>query len=272
MSADASLDAAIEEVRGWLAAAERITILTGAGISTDSGIPDFRGPKGLWTKNPEAEKMATLDVYMSDPEVRKRSWQWRLETEENKKSPNAGHRALAELEATGRLNLLVTQNVDGLHQLAGSSGEAVVEIHGTLQEVECMDCGERAPMERALARVVAGEEDPPCRSCDGILKSATISFGQGLVAEDLGRAFSAAESTDLFLAIGTTLAVYPIANMAPIAHEAGARIVILNGESTEMDSIASALLRGSISEVLPRLVADLPNLARPRDSEGAAEK
>jgi NAD-dependent deacetylase len=247
-------DEAIETVRAWVADATRITILTGAGISTDSGIPDFRGPQGLWTKNPEAEKMATLQVYMADPDVRKRSWRWRLETQQNKREPNAGHMALVSLEDSGQLHTLVTQNVDGLHQAAGSNPEQVVEIHGTLQEVECMSCAERAPMTRALDRVLAGEEDPECRSCGGILKSATISFGQGLVARDLQRADAAARECDLLLAIGTTLAVYPIAAMVPTAREAGARIVIINGESTEMDSIANAVLHGSISQILPQII------------------
>lgn len=265
-----ALNAKLAEVCDWFAHAERIAVLSGAGISTDSGIPDFRGPKGLWTKNPEAEKMATLDVYLSDPEVRKRSWQWRLETEENKRSPNAGHRALVDLERTGRLDTLVTQNVDGLHQAAGSSPDRVVEIHGTLQEVQCMRCDDRAPMANALRRVIDGEEDPPCRSCGGILKSATISFGQGLVATDLERAQHAAETTDLLLAVGTTLAVYPIAAMVPVAHQAGARIVIVNGESTEMDSMANAVLNGSISEILPRLVSSVPPLPE-SGGETAAE-
>lgn len=251
---EAALDEAIETVRDWIADATRVAALTGAGISTDSGIPDFRGPKGLWTKDPDAEKMATLQVYESDPEVRKRSWKWRLETEQNKREPNAGHRALVDLERAGRLEILVTQNVDGLHQAAGSDPARMVEIHGTLQEVECLGCNERAPMARALARVIAGEEDPDCRSCGGMLKSATISFGQGLVTEDLARAQQAAEDCDLILAIGTTLAVYPIATMVPTAKEAGARVVILNGEATEMDSIADILLTGSISQILPRLL------------------
>jgi NAD-dependent deacetylase len=251
---EAALDEAIETVRDWIADATSVAALTGAGISTDSGIPDFRGPKGLWTRDPDAEKMATLQVYVSDPKVRKRSWKWRLETEQNKREPNAGHRALVDLERADRLEILVTQNVDGLHQAAGSDPARVVEIHGTLQEVECLACNERAPMARALARVVAGEEDPNCRSCGGMLKSATISFGQGLVAEDLARAQQAAEDCDLILAIGTTLAVYPIAAMVPIAKEAGARVVILNGEATEMDSIADIVLTGSISQILPRLL------------------
>ena len=248
------LDSAIETVREWIREAGSVAALTGAGISTDSGIPDFRGPKGLWTKDPTAEKMATLDAYVSDPDVRKRSWKWRLETQQNKREPNDGHRALVDLERAGHLDTLVTQNVDGLHQSAGSDPARVVEIHGTIQEVQCLDCEERAPMERALARVIAGEEDPSCRSCGGMLKSATISFGQGLISRDLARAQEAAEGCDLILAIGTTLAVYPIAAMVPIAKEAGARVVILNGEPTEMDGVADTVLHGSISEILPQLV------------------
>ena len=251
---DEDLVEATQTVRRWIANAHSTVALTGAGISTDSGIPDFRGPKGLWTKDPSAEKMATLQVYIADAEVRKRSWKWRLETDRNKREPNDGHRALVHLERSGHLQTLVTQNVDGLHQAAGSDPALVVEIHGTLQEVECLDCNERAPMARALARVEAGEEDPACRTCGGMLKSATISFGQGLVSQDLERAQRAAESCEVMLAIGTTLGVYPVAAMVPIAKEAGARIVILNGEATEMDALADIVLRGSISEILPSLV------------------
>ena len=251
---DEQIREALETVRGWIRDANSVAVLTGAGISTDSGIPDFRGPQGVWTKDPDAEKMATLQVYVSDPAVRKRSWRWRLETEANKRQPNAGHHALVDLERTGHLDTLVTQNVDGLHQAAGTDPARVVEIHGTLEEVQCLDCGERAPMARALARVEAGEEDPDCRTCGGMLKSATISFGQGLVERDLSRAFAAAEACDLLLAVGTTLAVYPIASMVPIAKEAGARIVIVNGEATEMDATADALLSGSISDILLALL------------------
>ena len=251
-------DAELEIVIGWLREAERIVVLTGAGISTESGIPDFRGPQGVWTKNPGAEKMATLSHYVADKDVRRRAWQNRLESPAWRAEPNDGHRALAALEKSGRLHTLITQNVDGLHQKAGSSAELVVEIHGTIHEVTCLDCGERAPMERALARVRAGEEDPACRTCGGILKSATISFGQGLVAADLARAERAARSCDLLLAIGTTLGVYPIAGVVPIAKRAGARIVILNAEPTEMDEIADAVIRGAIGKVLPLLVGAEP--------------
>jgi len=245
---------AIAEARNWIASADRIAVLTGAGISTDSGIQDFRGPNGLWTKNPGAEKMATLSHYLSDSEVRRRAWRSRLESPAWQAQPNAGHRAIAELEARGKLEAVITQNVDGLHQAAGNSPEKVIEIHGTIHEVMCMDCDERAPMERALIRVRNGEEDPPCRSCGGILKSATISFGQSLVQDDLSRSQDAAENCDLMLAVGSTLSVYPAANVVPMARQGGARVIILNAEPTEMDSLAHALLRGSISEVLPELV------------------
>ena len=247
-------DDSIAKVRTWIRAAQRIVVLTGAGISTDSGIPDFRGPQGVWTKNPGAEKMATLQNYVADPEVRKGAWQSRLDTFGRQVAPNAGHRALVDLERRFALHTLITQNVDGLHVAAGTSPEKLVEIHGTVRDVVCLDCGERAPMERALARVRAGEADPACRSCGGILKSATISFGQALVQDDLARAELAARACDLMLAVGSTLSVYPIAGVVPVAKRAGAHVVILNAEPTEMDDLADAVLRGSISEILPRLV------------------
>ena len=255
MDAMDELERQIRTVRDWIDAAQRIVVLTGAGISTDSGIPDFRGPQGVWTKNPEAEKMATISNYLADSAVRARSWQMRLEMGDWNLEPNPGHRAIVELEARGKLHTLITQNVDGLHEKAGSSRERLVEIHGTLREVICMGCEERGPMEDTLGRVRAGESDPACRRCGGILKSATISFGQSLVWEDLKRSERAAQECDLMLAVGTTLSVYPIAGVVPVAKDQGARVVILNGEPTEMDGLADALLRGSISQVLPALVA-----------------
>jgi NAD-dependent deacetylase len=253
-SGDPPLHDVIETVRGWIDVAQRIVTLTGAGASTESGIPDFRGPQGVWTRNPEAEKMATLQHYLADVEVRKRAWQSRLASPAWTARPNAGHRALVALERRGKLDTLITQNVDGLHQMAGSSPERIVEIHGTMREVTCLTCGERAPTARALDRVRAGEEDPPCRTCGGILKTATISFGQALVEADLLRAQRAARRCDLLLAVGTTLSVWPIAGVVPLAKEAGARVVILNAETTGMDHLADAVLRGSVGDVLPRLV------------------
>jgi NAD-dependent deacetylase len=243
-----------DSVRSWVEQAKRLVVLTGAGISTDSGIPDFRGPQGVWTRNPEAEKLATLQNYVADPDVRRRAWQSRLESPTWQARPNAGHLALVVLERRGQLDSLITQNVDGLHQMAGSSPERVIEIHGTMREVVCLSCGERAPMERVLVRVRGGEEDPACRTCAGILKSATISFGQSLVQGDLARAGQAARRCDVMLAVGTKLSVWPIAGVVPAARDAGARVVIINAEPTEMDEMAHAVLRGPISVLLPQIV------------------
>lgn len=241
-----------------LRSARRVTVLSGAGISTDSGIPDFRGPQGVWTKNPAAEKASTLSNYLNDPEVRRASWKNRLSSPAWAAEPNPGHRALVELERQGRLVAVITQNIDELHQRAGNDPERVIEIHGTMRRVVCWQCGEEAPMEAALERVRAGEEDPPCRSCGGILKSATISFGQALDPRTMMQAEAAARSCDVLLAVGTSLAVYPAAGLVPAAHESGARIVIINAEPTPFDDLAAAVVRGSISEVLPDLVAYQP--------------
>ncbi len=257
-------EAGTERARRIVAAGRRVVVLTGAGISTDSGIPDFRGPDGVWTKNPEAEKLATLHHYVSDPEIRRRAWRQRLESPTWQARPNAGHAALVALERRGVLNLLVTQNIDGLHQAAGSDPDRVVEIHGTMREVACLSCGARSPMPDVLARVEAGEDDPPCTEpqaggpCGGILKSATISFGQALVAEDLDRAHDAASTCDVFMAVGSTLAVYPAAGLVPTAYSAGASLVIVNGATTEYDAMADVVVRGEISEVLPVIVGAHP--------------
>jgi len=246
------------EVKGWIAAAgpASITVLTGAGISTDSGIPDFRGPNGVWTKDPAAERASTLSAYLNEPQVRRASWQARLHSPARAAEPNAGHHALVELERRGALHTLVTQNTDGLHLAAGTHPDRLVEIHGNGRRVVCWDCGEKAPMEKALERVRAGEDDPACRSCGGILKSDAILFEQSLVPEDLARAERAAAECELLLAVGTTLAVFPAAGMVPIAKRQGARVVIVNGEPTEMDGLADAVLRGPIGEILPGLVGN----------------
>ena len=246
-------------VRQWIDASTRIVALTGAGISTESGIPDFRGPQGVWTKNPKAEKLSNIYYYMSDPEVRKLSWISRLEHPAWHAQPNAGHRALVDLERGGRLHALVTQNIDGLHQHAGNSPERVIEVHGTMRDAICMGCGWRGPMLPVLDRVRAGEDDPPCQACGGILKSATISFGQPLVPQVIDRALRAAQEADLLLAIGTSLQVYPVANAVPLAKAAGAQVVIVNAEPTPFDDLADAVLRDPIGKVLPTLCSGLTN-------------
>ncbi len=244
-----------EPLPGWLTGAARITALTGAGISTDSGIPDYRGPQGVWTRDPDAEKLVTLSYYLADPDIRRRAWRMRAELSERAPRPNAGHAALADLERRGRLRTIVTQNVDGLHQAAGSSPDRVVEIHGTVHEVECFGCRARTTMRAALERVAAGEPDPACPVCGGILKSATISFGQELDARAVDAAVAAARDCDVFLAVGTSLQVWPVAGLVEVALRSGARVVIVNAEPTPFDDLASLLVAEPIGTSLPRLLA-----------------
>lgn len=237
-----------------IAAAGRIVALTGAGISTDSGIPDFRGPKGVWTRNPGAEKAATIQNYLADPEVRRTVWLHRLDAPVWGAEPNLGHECIVRLERRGQLHAVVTQNVDGLHQEAGNDPEQVIEVHGTVRYTRCWDCSDRRPMRETLDRVRAGEADPPCLVCGGIVKSDTISFGQSLVPEVIDRAMRVSEQCDVMIAIGSTLSVYPVANCVPIARRAGATVIVVNGQSTEMDRHADHLLIGQIAEILPTLV------------------
>ena len=245
----------LDTIAGWLRDARAIVILTGAGISTESGIPDFRGPNGVWTKNPAAEKTATLQYYVSDPEVRKLAWQNRLRSEMWSAEPNDGHRAVAELAQVANVHTLVTQNIDGLHHAAGSDPASLIEIHGTVHFAKCLACGWRGPMAETLERVRAGEEDPACLECGGMLKSATISFGENLVREDLARAQKAAAHCDVFLALGTSLGVYPAAALPEVALANGARLVIVNGEPTPFDGDADAVSHARLGDLLPALVA-----------------
>jgi NAD-dependent deacetylase len=249
--------AADTDVAGWLRAASQVSVLSGAGISTESGIPDFRGPQGVWTRNPAAQALFTLDNYLADPAVRELAWRNRLAHPAWEARPNAGHRALVALERSGRLRAIVTQNIDGLHQRAGSDPARVIEIHGTLFDVECLSCGRSTSMRDNLDRVEAGEPDPPCLVCGGIQKAATISFGQALKVDVLRAAQHAAQQCDVLLAVGTTLQVQPAAGLAEVAVAAGARLVIVNRDPTPYDDLASALLREPIGETLPRLVAPL---------------
>jgi NAD-dependent deacetylase len=251
---DTGLDARIDEVASLLLDARRVALLTGAGISTDSGIPDYRGPQGVWTRNPLAEKMSDIRWYVADAEVRKAAWQSRLRSRAWSAAPNAGHLALVDMQRSGRLHALVTQNVDGLHQESGIDPERVVEVHGTMRWSRCLSCGERLPMEVVLERVKAGEEDPACLRCDGMLKSDTISFGESLVPDVIERALRESEECDVLVAVGSTLSVTPVNSMVPIARNSGARVVIVNGGPTEMDPLAHVLLRGDISDLLGRLV------------------
>ncbi len=248
------LDEAIDAIAGWLRESNKTVALTGAGISTDSGIPDFRGPQGLWTKNPEAEKKATIQHFLSSSDARRESWRNRLNNPMGAAEPNMGHVALAELEHKGKLDTLVTQNVDGLHVDAGTSPDRLVEIHGTVREFQCLSCPDRGPIELVLQRVEQGDDDPACKSCGGILKTATISFGQNLVRKDLERSEAAASTCDAFLAVGTSLTVYPVALLPEMAIRNGAKLIIINAQDTPYDSYAHAVIQEPISEVLPRIV------------------
>jgi len=248
-----SVEPALNTARAWIDDAKRIVVLTGAGISTDSGIPDFRGPNGVWTRNPAAEKLSTIQNYLADTQVRQAAWHSRLENFAWSARPNRGRLALVELERRGKVHALITQNVDELHQRAGNSAQRVIEVHGTMRRYMCWGCGQRGSMEEVLERLHAGEADPPCRLCGGILKSDTISFGQALVPEVIDRAMEVSAQADLMLAVGSTLQVYPVAGSVEVAKEAGARVVILNDQATPLDGIADQLLRGPIGHWLPAI-------------------
>lgn len=235
--------------------ADVVVALTGAGVSTASGIPDFRGPQGLWTKDPAAQRYVSIDAYVSDDEVRREAWRRRAVEPTWQARPNDGHLALAELERLERLTALITQNVDGLHQLAGSSPGRVIEIHGSVREVMCLSCDRREPASPILDRVRAGDHDPRCAACGGILKSATVSFGQSLDPALLQRAHDATMAADVFLAVGTSLTVHPVALLPRTALEAGAMLVIINAEPTPYDDRAEVVLRTDAGPALARIVS-----------------
>jgi NAD-dependent deacetylase len=234
-----------------------VALLSGAGLSTDSGIPDYRGPNGLWRKDPEAEKLVTYDYYMGDPEIRRRSWQMRRDTAALHAEPNAAHRSVAALERRGVPVRVITQNVDGLHQLAGVSARKVLELHGTAREYVCTGCGVRGPMADAFARIDAGEDDPPCLECGGILKSATVMFGERLDPVVLGEAAAISKACQVFVAVGTSLQVEPAAALAGVAVEHGARLIVVNAEPTPYDALADEVVREPIGTALPGLLRGL---------------
>jgi NAD-dependent deacetylase len=246
-------DEVLRTVAGWLAEAERVTVLTGAGVSTDSGIPDYRGPNGLYRRDPVSARTLVSGGYRDDADVRRRAWAGRSAHGAWTAQPNAAHRALVDLERSGRLRALITQNIDGLHQAAGST--SVVELHGTIWSAVCLACGARTPMQDQLARVRAGDPDPACLDCSGVLASATVGFGQPLDADLLEAARSAAAEADVFLALGSSLRVQPAAGLCRVAVRAGARLVVVNADPTPYDGLADAVLREPIGDVLPALLA-----------------
>jgi len=240
-----------------------VALLSGAGISTDSGIPDYRGPNGLWRRDPEAEKLVTYEYYMGDPEIRRRSWQMRRDNRALRAEPNAAHRAVAELERSGVPVRVITQNVDGLHQLGGVPARKVLELHGSARSFVCTKCHARGPMQDALARVAAGEADPPCLECGGILKSATVMFGERLDPAVLGEAVAITKACQVFIAVGTSLQVQPAAGLPGVAADHGARLIIVNAEPTPYDDLADEVVREPIGTALPEL---LHRVSQERDS------
>lgn len=245
----------LDRVRDWIDEAETITVLTGAGVSTESGIPDYRGPNGAWTKDPDSAKYVDIEYYVADPEIRRRAWIRRREHEAWTVEPNPAHHALVTLETRGKLHKLVTQNIDGLHQKAGQTPTSVLEIHGNIFGVECLGCTATATMRDTLDRVEAGEDDPACTSCGGILKSSTIFFGQRLNPLILEAAAESAVACDLFLAVGTSLTVHPAAGLVDIALHSGAKLVICNAEPTPYDRKADAVLTEPLGQTLPAIVS-----------------
>jgi len=248
----------------WATGVSSVAVLTGAGISTDSGIPDFRGPQGLWTRDPAAERLSTLHTYLADPAVRRRSWQARLRHPAWSATPNLAHAALARLGAAVD-TWVITQNIDGLHQRAGTAADRVLELHGTMYQVVCVGCGDRTEMAAALDRVRAGEADPACIACGGILKSATVMFGQSLDRAVLSRAVRAAAGADLMLAVGSTLTVEPAASLCAVAADAGAHLVIVNRDPTPYDHLATEVISEPIAAAIPRVIDTLlrPGVGRP---------
>ncbi|MBO4204479.1 SIR2 family NAD-dependent protein deacylase [Micromonospora echinofusca] len=246
-----------DAVAGWTQGVTRVAVLTGAGISTDSGIPDYRGPDGVWTRDPAAAEVFTRTHFMSDPAVRARFWRTYLGHAAWHAEPNAAHRALAALEDDGCAVRILTQNIDGLHQKAGSAPRKVLELHGSMREVHCTTCRVRTPTADTLARVAAGETDPRCTTCGGILKLGVVLFGEHLDPQVVSLAEQIARACQLMLVVGSSLQVEPAASLCAVAVDAGARLVIVNRDPTPYDDLADGLVREPIGVALPRITAAL---------------
>ncbi|AVT38150.1 Sir2 family NAD-dependent protein deacetylase [Plantactinospora sp. BB1] len=250
------------EIPEWCRDVRRVAVLTGAGISTDSGVPDYRGPDGVWTRDPKLTDAFTRDRFMADPQVRARFWRTYLGHAAWRAEPNAAHHALAELDRAGIAVRILTQNVDGLHQMTGIAARKVLELHGSMRSVVCTGCGARSEARATLDRVAAGEPDPGCRECGGILQLAVVLFGQYLDPETLDNAKRIAAASQLMLAVGSSLLVEPAASLCRLAVGAGARLVIVNRDPTPYDGLADEVVREPIGSALPRITAALTAAAR----------
>jgi NAD-dependent deacetylase len=235
----------------WLDEADRVVAFTGAGISTESGIPDFRSPGGLWTKN----QPIPFKEFVASEEVRIESWRRKAAIDPSIAAarPSCGHRVLASLVGQGKVTHVITQNIDNLHQLAGTPDDKVIELHGNGRYAACLECGERHELDWVFAQLEQSERPPDCTACGGLIKSATISFGQPMPEAAMQEARAAALSADLFLAIGSSLQVYPAAGFPILAKQNGARLIIVNREPTPLDELADLVIHGEIGEVMAGL-------------------
>lgn len=235
--------------------ARQVAVFTGAGVSTESGLSDFRSPDGIWSRYDPSD--FTIQKFVSDPMARRRNWELRRELIAADYQPNPAHYAIAELEKLGKLACVITQNIDGLHAAAGNSPERIIELHGTIRYAKCLECNDRLPLVAVLQRIDAGEADPHCRKCGGLLKAATISFGEAMPLEEMRRAEACSRSCDLFIVIGSSLMVYPAAGMPLIAKESGAELFIINFTATDMDGQADLVIHGKAGEVMSAVLAEV---------------
>ena len=242
----------IERLRDMIGSARRIVAFTGAGISTESGIPDFRSPGGIWTRY----KPIYFDDFMASDEMRRESWRRKFATDETmlKAEPNAGHRALAKLVEQGRMSAIITQNVDGLHQRSGVPDSKVIELHGNATYASCLDCGHRHELEPIKTAFLGNGKLPLCEKCDGLVKTATISFGQAMPEIPMARAQDETLGCDLFIVLGSSLVVYPAAGFPRIAKRKGAKLVILNRDATDQDDEADLVIHAEIGPTMSRAV------------------
>jgi NAD-dependent deacetylase len=249
------IDTLIDEAARIIASANKVVVFTGAGVSTESGIPDFRSPGGIWSKY----QPIMFQDFMASEEVRRESWRRGKETYQlfADVEPNPAHHAIAEFERMGKLDCVITQNIDNLHQKAGSSPDLVIELHGTAMYVLCLDCGKRWPRAEIQKWLEAGVEAPTCDECGGIMKSATVSFGQAMPEKETAEAQKRSEQAEVFIVVGSSLVVYPAANMPLLAKQSGAKLIIVNLADTPFDAYADVLIRGKAGEVMERIVKRL---------------
>ncbi len=246
------MDDSIQTVVQMIVAADKVAVFTGAGVSTESGIPDFRSPDGIWARyDPED---FTIQRFVASKAARIRNWQLRQELVSAGYQPNPAHYCISELERMGKLSCVITQNIDGLHHQAGNSEDKIIELHGTIKFAKCLNCCDRLPLVEVLSRIAQGEEDPHCKRCGGLLKAATVSFGEAMPVDAMERAHQCSRECDLFIVIGSSLVVFPAASMPLVAKRAGAKLVIINYTPTEMDREADVVVHAKAGDTMQSIL------------------